>query len=57
MPDPPGPPLDLVAVLADIETRLAALETHVGRVEEEQPDADEVGRLRWFMKHGRRRPW
>lgn len=54
MSDPPPPPLDLAAVLADLEARLAALET---RAVDEQADPAELGRVEWFMKHGRRRPW
>lgn len=60
-PDPPPLPLDHAEIHAGIEARLATLEASVtrveSRVEEKQPDQGELGRLRWFMKHGRRRPW
>lgn len=60
----PDPPATLLDRLADLEAhvvrndeRISALEADVSRVEETQPDSVELGRLRWFMKHGRRRPW
>lgn len=59
MPDLPLPevPATLVDRLAALEARISALEANVGLVEEKQPDPVELGRLAWFMKHGRRRPW
>lgn len=58
MPDlPVVPPLDLAARLDRIEARLAALEANLTQVADDQPDPVELGRVRWFMKHGRRRPW
>lgn len=64
LPVPPEVPATLVDRLASLEAyvlrndeRITALEANVTRVEEEQPDPVELGRLRWFVKHGRRRPW
>lgn len=54
---PAAPPADVVARLADIEARLDALEANLTDVEAEQADPGELDRLRWFVKHGRRRPW
>lgn len=54
---PAAPPLDVEARLADLEARVDALESNLTHVEEDQPDPVELDRLRWFMKHGRRRPW
>lgn len=60
----PEPPTTLIDRLAALEAyvlrndeRISALEANLGIVEEKQPDPAELGRLRWFMKHGRRRPW
>lgn len=55
MPDPPDRPV--LDRLAALETRVATLEANLSHVEEEQPDPVEFGRLAWFMRHGRRRPW
>lgn len=47
----------LEAYVVRNDERITALEANVTRVEEEQPDPVELGRLAWFVKHGRRRPW
>lgn len=61
LPEPPTTLIDRLAALEAYvhrnDARISALEANVGRVEEEQPDPVELGRLRWFVKHGRRRPW
>ena len=61
LPTPPPTLIERVDALEAYvlrnEARISALEADVGRVEEEQPDPAELGRLRWFVKHGRRRPW
>lgn len=63
-PVDPELPTTLVDRLAALEAyvlrndaRISALEANLGLVEEKQPDPVELGRLAWFMKHGRRRPW
>jgi hypothetical protein len=62
LPDPPAATIierlaALEAYVSRNDARISALEANVTRVEEEQPDPAEFGRLAWFMKHGRRRPW
>ena len=64
LPLPPEVPATLVDRVATLEAyvlrndeRISALEANLGVVEERQPDPVELGRLAWFMKHGRRRPW
>lgn len=63
MPVPPEPP-SLIERLAALEAyvvrndaRITALEANLTRVEDEQPPPADLDRLRWFMKHGRQRPW
>lgn len=56
-PDVGAPLADLTERLARIEERIAALEANLARAADEQPDRAELGRLEWFMRHGRRRPW
>lgn len=57
MPGPVLPEPSLIERVVALEVRLAALEADVTRVADEQAPAAELERLRWFMKHGRRRPW
>lgn len=49
------PQADLPAVLARIDERLAALEAAVGT--EEAISRDELAKVDWAIRHGRKRPW
>lgn len=56
---------ELAQIIAEIDRRLTALETAVGKeaaraddlAENEKAREDELSRLAWAAKHGRQRPW
>lgn len=50
-----SPQADLPAVLARIDERLAALEAALGT--EEAISRDELAKVDWAIRHGRKRPW
>lgn len=51
-----GPPqADLPAILARIDERLDALEAALGA--EAEVSRDELAKVAWAVRHGRKRPW